>query len=105
MAASLGMSRWRVEWSVTLPLARRGLIAAALLGFSRAIGEFGATVLVAGSIPGRTQTLALAIFQDIQIGRDRRAMVLMAIAVALAFAAVAVAGRLRRADTRLEPGP
>lgn len=102
MAASLGMSRWRVEWSVTLPLARRGLIAAALLGFSRAIGEFGATVLVAGSIPGRTQTLALAIFQDIQLGRNRRAMVLMAIAVALAFAAVAVAGRLRRADARPE---
>lgn len=100
MAASLGMTRGRVVWTVTLPLARRGLSAALLLGFSRALGEFGATALVAGNMPGRTQTLALAIFDDIQAGRDERATVLLVIAVALAFAAVSVAGWLHRGARR-----
>jgi molybdate transport system permease protein len=104
MAASLGMSRLRVKTAVTLPLAARGLAAAALLGFSRAFGEFGATVIVAGSIPGRTQTLALAIFDDISLGRNRRALVLVAIAVAVAFAAVSAVSWLQRRDAaRHEP--
>ncbi|MCP3916780.1 MAG: molybdate ABC transporter permease subunit [bacterium] len=101
MAASLGMSRMRVKWAVTLPLAARGLTAATLLGFSRALGEFGATALVAGNIPGRTQTLAIAIFDDIQNGRNERAMILLAIAVVLAFAAVSTVGWLHRKDQRL----
>lgn len=103
MAASLGMSRFAVLGQVTLPLARRGLTAALLLGFSRALGEFGATALVAGNMPGRTQTLALAIFDDIQSGHDQRATVLLAIAVALAFAAVSTAGWLHRAERRRRP--
>jgi molybdate transport system permease protein len=101
MGASLGMSRLRVKWAVTLPLAGRGLMAATLLGFSRALGEFGATVLVAGNIPGRTQTLAIAIFDDIQNGRNERAMVLLAIVVVLAFAAVSTVGWLHRRDRKL----
>ena len=96
MAASLGMSPLRRLVAVTLPLARRGLLAAALLGFTRALGEFGATAVVAGSIPGETQTLALALFEDIQTGDHRSAMLLLAIATALAFAAIAAVGRLQR---------
>jgi len=88
MARTLGLGRVRTFVEITLPLARRGLLAAAILGFSRALGEFGATVIVAGSIPGRTQTLALAIFNDMQIGHDSEAMALVAVTVALAFAAV-----------------
>ncbi len=61
-AANLGASPWRIFATITFPLARHGFIAGALLGFSRALGEFGATILVAGNIPGRTQTIPLAIF-------------------------------------------
>lgn len=88
IARTLGLGRVRTFIEITLPLARRGLLAAAVLGFSRALGEFGATVIVAGNIPGRTQTLALAIFSDMQTGHDREAMVLVAVTVVLAFAAV-----------------
>jgi molybdate transport system permease protein len=97
MARTLGLSPLRTLAEITLPLARRGLFAAALLGFARALGEFGATVIVAGNIPGRTQTLALAIFSDLQAGDDRRAQWLVGITVVIAFAAVyAVEGLLRR---------
>ena len=88
MGRTLGLGAVGAFTRITLPLARRGLFSAAILGFSRAIGEFGATVIVAGNIPGRTQTLALAIFQDMQLGRDREAMTLIAITVVLAFAAI-----------------
>lgn len=85
MARTLGLGPWRAFKKVTLPLAQRGLAAAAVLGFSRALGEFGATVIVAGNIPGQTQTLPLAIFADLQLGRDAEAMTLVGITVALAF--------------------
>ncbi len=99
MAASLGLSRRAVLLRVTLPLARTGLLAAAVMGFSRALGEFGATVIIAGNIPGRTQTLALAIFQDIQLGRDERAVGLLLISVVLAFASIWFVEILLRRDT------
>ena len=67
---------------------RHGARRAVLLAFSRALGEFGATIMVAGNIPGRTQTLALAIFHDVQIGRNDRAVGLAAVTVGLAFAAL-----------------
>lgn len=101
MAASLGMSRLAVKWRVTLPIAARGLTAAALLGFSRALGEFGATALVAGSIEGKTQTLALAIFDDIQEGNYARARALVMIAVVIAFAAVSTVSWLQARDRKL----
>ncbi len=88
MARTLGLGPWRAFFEVTLPLARRGLAAAAVIGFTRALGEFGATVIVAGNIPGKTQTLALAIFSDLQIGRDAEATTLVAITVVLAFVAL-----------------
>ncbi len=97
MARTLGSGPLRTFFEVTVPLARRGLLAAAVLGFSRALGEFGATVIVAGNIPGRTQTLALAIFDDIQVGRDAEATTLLGLTVLLAFAAIwAVELLLRR---------
>jgi len=88
LARTLGIGPVRTFFEVTVPLARRGLLAAGVLGFSRALGEFGATVIVAGNIPGRTQTLALGIFQAMQVGRDDEAMALVAITVVLAFGAV-----------------
>lgn len=86
IARTLGLGPVETFCRVTLPLSRRGLLAAGILGFSRALGEFGATVIVAGNIPGRTRTLALAIFSDLQSGRDREALVLVGVTVALAFA-------------------
>lgn len=100
MAGSLGLSPWRVRWSVTLPLAWRGLLAAALLGFGRALGEFGATILVAGNVPGRTQTLALAIYDDWHARETGRAQLLVGVSVLVAFCAVAAVGWLQRRDAR-----
>lgn len=96
MATSLGHGPWAVARRVTLPLAARGLGAALLLGFSRALGEFGATMVVAGSLAGETRTLSLAIFEELQLGNDARALRLVALAAALAFASVLAAERLLR---------
>ena len=94
MGRTLGMGPLRVLWEITLPLARRGLLASGILGFSRALGEFGATVIVAGNIPGKTQTLALAIFNDIQIGQDDEARRPVGLTAALAFLAIWISERL-----------
>ena len=83
-ARSLGAGPVRTLFSVTFPLAYRGMAAAALLGFARGLGEFGATIVVAGNIPGLTQTLPLAIFTDLQSGDDHAALRLVAISVILA---------------------
>src|SRR5262245_59302699 len=88
LARPLGCTPAAAFFRVTLPLAWRGVLAGTVLAFARALGEFGATVMVAGNIPGRTRTLALAIFHDDQIGRDDRARVLVGVTVALAFAAL-----------------
>ena len=88
IAQTLGAGRWRVFLTITLPLARRGLVAGMLLAFARALGEFGATIMVAGNIPGRTQTLSLAIYYSDQLGDDSHAFRLLGISVALAFLAV-----------------
>ncbi len=88
MGRTLGYSRLEAFFRITLPLAARGLAAATILGFTRALGEFGATVTLAGNIPGRTQTLASAIFASQQVGDAARADFLMAVAVALGFAAI-----------------
>lgn len=88
IARTLGCGPVSAFFRVTLPLAWRGVLAGTVLAFSRALGEFGATVMVAGNIPGKTQTLALAIFHDNQIGRDDRALVLAGVTAALAFAAL-----------------
>jgi molybdate transport system permease protein len=88
IAATLGASRCRIFFVITIPLAFRGIIAGSLLAFSRALGEFGATILLAGNIPGRTQTLSLAIFNYVQTGREHEAYMLLSITVMIAFASV-----------------
>lgn len=94
IAETLGAGPWRVFWTVTLPLASRNILAGALLGFSRALGEFGATIVVAGSIPGRTRTLAVGIYSFTETGQDTQAAALLAISVTIAFAAVLISNRL-----------
>jgi molybdate transport system permease protein len=88
IARTLGARDRRVFVTITLPLAARGILSGVLLAFARAIGEFGATILVAGNIPGRTTTLSLAIYNHVQLGRDADAFRLLGIAVAIAFVAV-----------------
>jgi molybdate transport system permease protein len=100
IARTLGYGPLAVFARVTLPLAWRGILAGTLLAFSRALGEFGATILVAGNIPGRTQTLALAIFHRTQLGRDGDALRLVAVTVAIAFAAVWTTEVITRRRTR-----
>jgi molybdate transport system permease protein len=102
LARTLGCGPTRAFFRVSLPLAWRGVLAGAVLAFSRALGEFGATIMVAGNIPGRTQTLALAIFHDVQTGRDERAMTLAAVTVALAFAALWTTEWVARRRSRVE---
>lgn len=88
IARTLGAGELRVFFAVTLPLALRGILGGTLLAFARALGEFGATILVAGNIPGRTTTLSLGIYQLVQLGRDGEAYRLMAVTVVIAFVAV-----------------
>jgi molybdate transport system permease protein len=99
MAASLGASPLRVFFRVTVPLAGRSLIAAGLLGFARALGEFGATIMIAGGIPGQTETLSVAIYRLTEIGREDDAMGLMLLSVVLAFLAMLASNRVLRAHT------
>ena len=89
-ARSLGAGPMRVFFTITLPIARRGILAGALLGFVRALSEFGATIVVAGNVRGETQTLPLAIYENIQLGRDSQTLVLVALSIALAAVSVAV---------------
>lgn len=88
MYRTLGHGPRAAFFHITLPLAARGLTAGVLLGFTRALGEFGATVILAGNIPGRTQTLASAIFTAQQVGDQPRADLLMAMALVLGFLAI-----------------
>ena len=88
-ARSLGAGPLRAALTVTLPLAYRGILAGVLLGFVRALSEFGATIVVAGNIAGRTQTLPLAIYESVQLGRDADALTLVTISFVLAIATLA----------------
>ena len=88
IARTLGAGNWRVFFTISVPLAARGIVAGMILAFARALGEFGATIMIAGNIPGKTSTLSLAIFQNVQLGEDAHAYRLLAVSVVLAFAAV-----------------
>lgn len=94
-ARVLGLGEWALFFRVTLPMAWPGILAGVLLVFARSLGEFGATLMVAGSIPGRTQTLSVAIFEAVQAGRDDTANLLVAITSVTCIAVLLVAGRLR----------
>ncbi len=99
MAETLGAGPFRVFVTISLPLAARNIVAGALLGFSRALGEFGATIVIAGAIPGETRTLAVGIYALTETGQDDAALALVAVSVAIAFAAVALANHLSQRAT------
>lgn len=93
-AATLGRTPWQVFTRVSIPLARRGIAAGLILGFARALGEFGATMMVAGLIPGVTETLPLAIYRSFQAGDDSRVWMLAGVSAAVAFMALGLAAKL-----------
>jgi molybdate transport system permease protein len=94
VAATLGASPARVFLTISLPLAWPSVLAGAVLAFARALGEFGATIIVAGSIPGATRTLAVAIYGYAETGQDALAFALLLVSVVIAFAALWTANRL-----------
>jgi molybdate transport system permease protein len=98
-AGSLGSPPWKVVWDVTLPLARRGILAGIVLAFARGLGEFGATLMVAGNIPGRTQTLPLAIYDLVQANRMSEANIAVLIMTVVAFGLLLTVNRLERRAT------
>jgi len=88
IARTLGASEWRIFFTITLPLAKRGVLGGMLLAFARALGEFGATIMVAGNILGQTTTISVAVYQHVQLGEDAHAWALAGVSVCLAFMAV-----------------
>jgi molybdate transport system permease protein len=96
LARTLGAGEWRIFFTITLPLARRGVLAGVLLAFARSLGEFGATIMVAGNIPGRTTTLPVAIYEAVQADEDNHAWVLAMVSAVVAFAAVYASEKLSR---------
>jgi molybdate transport system permease protein len=92
----MGLSRWRVATQITLPLARRGLLAGVALAFARALGDFGTTVMVAGNIPGRTQTMPIAVYDAVQAFDYDRAGTLALVLLAVAVTMLVVVRRLER---------
>jgi molybdate transport system permease protein len=93
-ARSLGASEWRLFWKVTLPLAWRSILAGAALCFARSLGDFGATLMVAGNIPGRTQTVAIAIYDAVESGNGFVARVLVLVVSVIALVILTLANRL-----------
>jgi molybdate transport system permease protein len=93
-ARTLGATEWQLLWRVLLPLTLRGTGAGVMLGFARAMGEFGATLMVAGNLPGKTQTLSIAIYEAVQAGQDNRALWLTGLVSAVCVVLLIVAGRL-----------
>ena len=88
IARTLGASEWRVFGTISLPLALRGIVAGAVLAFARAMGEFGATAVVAGMIPRKTMTISLSIYQHVQLGQDAAALPLLLVSIAIVFVTV-----------------
>jgi molybdate transport system permease protein len=93
-ARTLGISEWAIFFRVSLPLAWRGLLAGLLLSFARALGEFGATLMVAGSIVGKTQTLSIAVYEAVQAGQDSTANFLVLVTSITCVVVLLSAGRL-----------
>ena len=93
-ARTLGAPEWKVFFYVTLPLASRSILSGAMLAFARGMGEFGATLMIAGNIPGKTQTLALAIYDAFQAGNDELASMLVLVTSAICATILVAAERL-----------
>ena len=100
IARTLGSSEWRVFRTISLPLAMRGVVAGAILAFARAMGEFGATAIVAGMIPRKTMTISLAIYQNVQLGHDASALPLLAVSVLIVFLAVFIGQMILKPERR-----
>jgi molybdate transport system permease protein len=94
-ARTLGASEWRLFWRVTLPLAHRSILAAGALAFAQALGDFGITLMVAGNIPGRTQTVAVAIYDAVESGNGAVARTLVLVISVVALLILTVANRLK----------
>lgn len=95
-ARTMGLPEWRIALLVTLPLARSGILAGVTLAFARALGDFGTTLMVAGNIPGSTQTAPIAVYDRVQAGEDAQAAALAAVLSAFAIAALVLVQRLDR---------
>ena len=93
---TLGKSELETFFRITLPLARRGIIAGLILSFARALGEFGATLMIAGNIPGKTQTMPLAIYEAVAAGDDKQAQILALILTAISILAVYLTNKISR---------
>jgi molybdate transport system permease protein len=102
-ARTLGASEWRIFWTVTMPLAWPTVVAATVLAFARCLGEFGATLMLAGNIPGKTATIPIAIYFNIQAGHMDRALILVLIVLAIAFGSLAVLAYWRRRARKFTP--
>jgi molybdate transport system permease protein len=96
---TLGKGRAETFFRITLPLARRGIFAGIVLSFARALGEFGATLMLAGNIPGRTQTMPLAIYETVVAGENKQAQILALILTALSLTAIYVTNKLANSRT------
>jgi molybdate transport system permease protein len=96
-ARTLGASEAEVFWRIALPLAVRGIAAGLMLAFARAMGEFGATLMIAGNLPGKTQTLSIAVYEAVQAGNDKLALALTAVISIVCIAVLVVSGRLLQA--------
>ena len=99
-ARVLGLSEWALFFRVTLPMAWPGILSGVLLVFARSLGEFGATLMVAGSIPGRTQTLSIAVYEAVQAGQDDTANFLVVLTSIICIVVLLAAGRLAPPSTR-----
>jgi len=87
-AETLGFSKIKIFWTIKVPMAKAGILAGTVLSFARALGEFGATIMIAGNIPGRTQTMAIAVFSAVSAGNREIAYIWVAILSMLSFAMI-----------------
>jgi len=84
-AETLGFSKFKIFWTIKVPMAKAGILAGTVLAFARALGEFGATIMLAGNIPGRTQTMAIAVFSAVSAGNREVAYIWVAILSMMSF--------------------
>jgi molybdate transport system permease protein len=101
-ARTLGSGEWRVFWTITLPLAWPGVMAGTILSLARSLGEFGATLMLAGNIPGKTATIPVAIYFSIQAGEMDKAAILVCIVLAMAFVSLAGVAYWKRKAIRVQ---
>jgi len=92
-AETLGFSKFKIFWTIKVPMAKAGILAGAVLAFARALGEFGATIMIAGNIPGRTQTMAIAVFSAVSAGNREAAYIWVAILSTMSFAVIMIINR------------